>query len=186
MSTSTRMRLAAPYIAMLVLSLALYAVADRIEFIGRAGTLGPNFWPKLVLGLLILVCASEVVSTLFLRHTAAPAGVLEELMHEADAEEAPAEDEARYPLRLIAGVAASIAYVPLLQGLGFFLATWAFIVAFLYAGGFRRVPLAVLIGGVTSLVFLVVFMKLVYVSLPLGVGPFHELSLALLQAIGVR
>jgi hypothetical protein len=32
----------------------------------------------------------------------------------------------------------------------------------------------------------IVFMKLVYVSLPLGTGPFRSLSLALIALLGVR
>jgi hypothetical protein len=34
-------------------------------------------------------------------------------------------------------------------------------------------------------VLLVIFMRVAYVSLPLGVGPFKTLSLALLRLIGV-
>jgi hypothetical protein len=32
----------------------------------------------------------------------------------------------------------------------------------------------------------VIFMRVAYISLPLGAGPFHDLSTALLALIGVR
>jgi putative tricarboxylic transport membrane protein len=53
-------------------------------------------------------------------------------------------------------------------------------------GRYRRygVIAAASIGG--SLAFVFVFMRIVYVSLPLGVGAFQKLSLWLLATLGVR
>ena len=69
--------------------------------------------------------------------------------------------------------------------IGFFVATLAFLAIFPWIGGMRR-PLAI---GVTALAgtltLVVVFLKVAYISLPLGEGPFREISLALLRVLGV-
>jgi cytochrome c oxidase subunit IV len=89
-------------------------------------------------------------------------------------------------LRLVLGMGATLAYVLLVGMLGFFLATAAYLAAFVAVGGYRRwgVIGACALGG--SLAMVVVFMKIVYVSLPLGAGPFRALSLSLLVLLGVR
>lgn len=186
MIARSRLRRALPYVVTLGAALILYQVAARIDYSARPGTLGPDFWPKVVLGVLIVVCLSEIVAKLFLSNDGAPAGVLQDLMRDAGPDAAEEQPEGRYTGRLILGLAAAVLYVPAVDWLGFFLATWAFIIVFLRAGGYRRLGMAALIGGVTSLAFMFIFMKLVYVSLPLGRGPFQPLSVMLLQALGIR
>ena len=63
---------------------------------------------------------------------------------------------------------------------------FAWLAAFVAVGGYRRwaVIAACALGG--SLAMVVVFMKVVYVSLPLGIGPFRLVSVGLLAALGVR
>ena len=89
-------------------------------------------------------------------------------------------------VRLGLGMGATLAYVLLVDVLGFFLATAAYLAAFVAVGGYRRwgVIAACALGG--SLAMVVVFMKVVYVSLPLGIGPFRLVSVGLLAALGVR
>ena len=81
---------------------------------------------------------------------------------------------------------ATLAYVLLVGVLGFFLATAAYLAAFVAVGGYRRwgVIAACALGG--SLAMVVVFMKIVYVSLPLGAGPFRAFSISVLVLLGVR
>ena len=188
MSRSARLRLALPYLVVLGIAFVLMAVAQRIEYSSRPGTIGPQFWPMLVLGVMALVCMSEIVATLFFRRTGAPSGLLEELMQDAEAEgvAAVAPSGARHPWRLAFGVAAAFLYVALIGWVGFFVDTWLFVTGFVIAGGYRRIVSALILGGVSSLAFMYLFMKLVYVSLPLGAGPFHALSVALLGLLGVR
>jgi hypothetical protein len=49
----------------------------------------------------------------------------------------------------------------------------------------RRPVLSAAIGLAGSLVLVVMFMRIAYISLPLGEGPFRQLSIALMRAIGV-
>jgi putative tricarboxylic transport membrane protein len=53
-------------------------------------------------------------------------------------------------------------------------------------GRYRRYGIVAATSVVGSLAFMFVFMRIVYVSLPLGVGPFQKLSVAILAVLGVR
>ena len=191
MGFPSRMVRAAPYAALVALAAWLYAVAARIEYIGPQDRIGPDFWPKAILALLGLLCVYEIAKSLFFRGPQSVSAMLQSLMQEAAETPASGTDAAATrqrprPERLAWGVAVTLGYVLLVDWLGFFVATAAFLYAFVMVGGYRRwgVALALGIGG--SLAFVAVFMKIVYVSLPLGVGPFHAVSLALLATLGVR
>jgi putative tricarboxylic transport membrane protein len=54
------------------------------------------------------------------------------------------------------------------------------------AGRYRRWPVNAAVALAGALVFMFVFMKIVYLSLPLGVGPFEAISLALMRLMGIR
>lgn len=169
----------------------LYYVASSIEYHARAGTLGPDFWPKAILVLTIAVCLYEVVKIAILGTRAQDtAGVLEEMAEEgieqhADAQAAEPPEES-YPLLLIAGMLATLAYVWVVQRLGFFVATVAYLVVFMALGGYRRWRVIAAVSLVGTLVLLFIFMKLVYVSLPIGVAPFSEVTLFLMNVMGIR
>ena len=60
--------------------------------------------------------------------------------------------------------------------LGFFLATAVYLAAFMVVGRYRRAGVIAATSVLGSLAFMYVFMKIVYVSLPLGVGPFEQVS----------
>jgi len=56
----------------------------------------------------------------------------------------------------------------------------------MWIGGFRR-PVAVAVASVVgSLAFMFVFMKVVYVSLPLGHEPFSQVTFLLMRLMGIR
>ncbi len=78
------------------------------------------------------------------------------------------------------------AYVLSVPWLGFFLTTAAFLSLFPWVGGVRRPLLCVVLGVLGSFLLVVLFMRIAYISLPLGDGPFRALSLALLDWIGVK
>lgn len=174
----------------------LYYVAANIEYYARAGTLGPDFWPKAILVLIIAACLYEVVRIAFLGTRAHDtAGVLEEMAVESLEQHAdagapePAEEnhaEENHPVLLVAGVIATLAYVWAVQRLGFFLATAVYLVAFMRLGGYRRWRVIGTVSVVGTLVLLFIFMKLVYVSLPIGVAPFSEVTLFLMKVMGIR
>jgi putative tricarboxylic transport membrane protein len=181
-----RLARAAPYALVLAVAGVLYAVALRIEYLGPADRIGPDFWPRAILVLLMAVCAYEIAKSFLSPAARSAGGMLQEFLDRA----APQADAAGAAppswKRLGLGMAATLAYVALVAVLGFFLATAAYLAAFIALGGYRRwsVVAACSLGG--SLAMVLVFMKVVYVSLPLGFGPFRLLSVGLLQALGVR
>lgn len=179
-----RLARAAPYALLLAAAGVLHHFALRIDTSGAAGRLGPDFWPRAILALLALVCLYELAKSLLAARELSTGGLLQSYLVESlDAERVAAPPSAT---RLVAGIGATLAYVLLVGVLGFFLATAAFLSAFIAIGGYRRwaVLLACGVGG--SLAMVIVFMKIVYVSLPLGAGPFRALSVALLSLLGVR
>jgi putative tricarboxylic transport membrane protein len=73
-----------------------------------------------------------------------------------------------------------------MEYLGFFLATIAYLAAFMYIGRFRRPVVVALTSVIGTVAFVYLFMKVVYVSLPLGAGPFRQFSAWMLAALGVH
>ncbi len=174
-----RLRASLPYAAVLVAAVALYALAGRFQYAPKPGQLGPDVWPKAILALAIAVCALQIAWQM-LRPVAdrTPAAVAQ----------AEAEQEAppRLPHLLAAGTGLSLAYVAVLQTIGFFVATAAYLALFMVFGRYRK-PLPVAATSLLgSLAFVFVFMKVVYVSLPLGTGPFQAVSIWILRLVGVH
>lgn len=191
MTVSIQLRRMLPYALVGAAACYLYYVAANIEYHARPATLGPDFWPKAILLLTIAVCAYELVK-LALRGARArdAGGVLEEMVEEgatqhSEGDSAPSA-EASHPWLLVAGMAATLFYVWVSQRLGFFLATVAYLVAFMWIGGYRRWRVIAAVSVIGTLTLLFIFMKLVYVSLPIGVAPFSEVTLLLMTLMGIR
>jgi hypothetical protein len=181
-----RLARAAPYALLLAIAGGLYVQAAHIEYVGPEGRIGPDFWPRAILTLLAMVCAYELAKSLLVAGAHSTGGMLQHLMDTA-AGPGAAEPRSRPSLaRLALGIGATLAYVLLVDVLGFFVSTAAFLFAFILIGGYRRAGVAAACALAGSLAMVVVFMKLVYISLPLGAGPFRALSIGLLALLGVR
>ena len=189
-SLAIRVRSAIPYAVLLCGAAYLFLDAAEFAQAVRPGELGPGFWPRTILVLLMLVCGGAILRRLLIapgarRSLPVPAGAA--TAGEADDTAIAPEDEpVTHPYLLLGGIGLSAAYVAGLQWLGFFLATALYLGMFMVLGRYRRYGVVVSTSLVGSLAFVFVFMKIVYVSLPLGVGPFQGLSVALLAALGVR
>jgi putative tricarboxylic transport membrane protein len=168
-----------PYAAVLAIAAFLYGNTASFAALGRPGQLGPDFWPKAVLVLLMVTCAIEIVRVALAR--TATAGAIARAKQPQDEEEAP-----RYPMLLGAGIVLTMLYVPGMQVLGFFLATVIYLAAFMVVGRYRRYGVVAVTSVVGSVAFVFVFMKIVYVSLPLGIGPFQSVSTALMTLLGIH
>lgn len=164
----------------------LYYVAANIRYSERAGTLGPDFWPRLILTLILAACAYEIVKILFTRAAGEVAGVLDTLVEASPQDAAAGPPPRLHPGMLAGGIALTGAYVALVQTLGFFTATVPYIALFLVVGGYRRARVIAAVSIVGALLMLFFFMKVVYVSLPLGVPPFQQVTLMLMQLFGIR
>ena len=185
----THIRKNAPYVAVFAIAAYLYFLARQIDFAAPGGRIGPDFWPKTILSLAMATCAYEVLKNVFFGKAGGElAGVLQSIVEAAPADIAalPGEGQRSYPGLLLIGAAMTIAYVLLIERLGFFLCTFIYLAGFMLAGRYRRVAVVLATSLSGSLVFMFIFMKIVYVSLPLGQAPFSEISYLLMRLMGIR
>jgi putative tricarboxylic transport membrane protein len=169
-----------PYVIILLVSLYFYYLAGHFRFSAKAGNLGPDFWPKLLLGLTMAACLYEIIKTaLFLKIVPA----------KEEAEEQPAKvatTKKTYPALLVIGIAITVAYVYFVTTLGFILSTFLYFALFMIVGRYRNVWAILANSVVGTLVLVLIFMKIVYVSLPLGQEPFSSVSLFVLKLMGIK
>lgn len=156
-----------PYIAGLMIAVALYLYANTIEYTPRPGSLGPQVWPELAILLLGASCLYEIVRRMIVGNRDAT-GLMEAFERDEDKEEA----EVFYPRMLLGGIALMAVYAVLVPYLGFIFGTFLFLVAFMYVGGFRRHTTIWLTSIFVTLFCGVLFLRVAYVSLPRGVEPF--------------
>lgn len=166
-----------PYALVLLISIFFWVLACRFGCETRSGNLGPDFWPKLLLGLTMVVCLYEIAKTaLFYRGKG----------HDAGEEKAAAEAPKHYPGLLVIGALLTVAYVYFVTILGFILCTFLFLVLFMIAGRYRNVWVIAANSVIGTVLFVMIFMKAVYVSLPLGQGMFQQFSLLVLKMVGIK
>lgn len=181
-----RLARALPYFVVLAITGVLFVMANRIDFAAPGGRIGPDFWPKVILALATVTCVYQIVRTLFWDREEV-GGVLESIIEEAPADAAEAAaPEPRYPRLILAGIALTVAYVVLIEALGFFLCTFLYLSAFAWIGRYRRTWVVLASGLIGSLAFMYMFMKVVYVSLPLGQGPFAQVTFFLMRVMGIK
>jgi putative tricarboxylic transport membrane protein len=161
-----------PEVVLVVVAAYLFVLARNFEYEPEAGQLGPGFWPQLLCAGIFVCALVRVAQKLRARHGPA-----------SDATKAGELDHFRWQ-RLALALALVVGYVFGTVFLGYILATTLFFIAFVWLGGQRRWYVAPL-GLAVSLVFAFVFLKVVYVSLPSGIGVFDQLSVLLYRLIGV-
>ena len=160
-----------PEVVLLAAAAYLFMVALGFKQVGPADQIGPGFWPQVLcvgIGIGALVRLGQKLRSQESR-------VVGDAASEAG--------ELRMP-RVALGVALVVGYVVGMLFLGYILATALFLIAFIYLGGQRKwyvIPLSV----VSSLVFAYIFLKVVYIALPSGVGVFDQLSVILYQLLGI-
>jgi len=171
----SRVAAALPYAVLILVSAALWHFASQIEVAARPGQLGPDFWPKLAIGLMAIVSLVELVRAIISPHHAEAHGITDQLEAAEPAVEAE-ELSDRSPALLLGGMGMCVAYALALGIIGFPLSTFFFLVAFVYLGRFRshRMIWASAFIGTAVLSFL--FLKVVYISLPRGIAPFDAVT----------
>lgn len=161
-----------PELVLAAVAAYLFVLARNFQYEPQPGQLGPGFWPQLLCAGIIVCALVRVAQKLHAR--------AEPVSGAAKGEE---EDHFMWR-RLALALVLVVGYVFGTVLLGYILATTLFFVAFVWLGGQRRWYVAPL-GLAVSLVFAFVFLKVVYVSLPSGVGVFDQLSVLLYRLIGV-
>lgn len=174
-----RLKRVVPYAVVATGAGYLYHVAANIQYQARAGVLGPDFWPKAILALTIVVCVYKIAAALV------PGHLIKQWAAERGGADATAAGES-HPWLLLGGMALSAGYVWAITRLGFFTATVLYLAAFIALGGYRRWGVVAAVSVIGTALLLFFFMKVVYVSLPLGQEPFLQVTLLLMKIMGIR
>ena len=187
-------RRAAPFMMVLGVGIWLWTVANDFAISTTLGRAGPDLWPKIILVLLIgaalwgvleaaLKSRSDDDTSILITNATRSAG------HEVDARkdlEVDAADSEKRPVFAMLGIASMLGYVAVIPYLGFIVSTFLLLLAIMTFAGYEKRLRAALIAAIGAFVFFIVFQRLVYVSLPMGAGPFRDLTLALMALLGVR
>lgn len=187
-----RFRQIAPYLLLLAVSFALLAGVSGIRSDSVPdGSLGPGFWPKTVVIIMGLLCCYEMMKRWFGAKDRLTGLVfkLDETLPNPDpaAKSAEADEQEPFkPMLFLGGLLLIVLYLLGILYIGFFLSSAVFLSAFSAVGGFRHPVWNPVMGLLGSLCFFFVFMRVAYISLPLGVGVFKDFSLLLMKLIGVN
>lgn len=123
-----------PYLVVLVAAGLLWRVADNFQHTPVQGQIGPDFWPKMMLGLMSVCCVYEILRRLFSKNIVnAPSA------DDFDAEAAAFENIEDHPWLVIFAMVASVIYLLLLDYIGFFVGTLIYVAVLEWLGGVRRV-----------------------------------------------
>jgi putative tricarboxylic transport membrane protein len=181
------LRRAVPYAAVMIVGAYLYWLALQFEFPSVPGRLGPDAWPKMVLGLLLITCQVGLITSFGRADAPADRGGNVESRPTLPGDIPDEEDTGPPRYGLVGmGFALFLAYPVALDYLGFPIATFLLMVLFMLVGQWRNVPAIVLISLLGTLVLFYIFRGVVYVSLPLGTGRFQEFTLWLAQLLQMR
>jgi putative tricarboxylic transport membrane protein len=196
----TRIRRAAPYILLLIVSFVLLWSLGRTPLDSvPEGTLGPIAWPKAIVLFMALLCAYETLKRLagakdqftgFIERQEKAAERGEEVggvktLMAASIDESEEEDLPIQAWKLVGGLLLIGGYAVGISYVGFFVSSALFLSIFSAIGGFKHPIWNPVICVLGSFGFFFVFMRVAYISLPLGEGVFKDFSLLLLKLIGV-
>lgn len=179
----TRARLAAcvPYLIWLVAAAVLWSLTTQISYDARPGQIGPSFWPRVAIGLMAI---SSIIEIGRLMLSSVPGKEIEGIGEALEGAEDAAEEDPRQPHLMLTGVVLTLAFGAVVSTIGFVLATFLFLVAFMYAGRYRNHAMIWSTALLGTLLFALVFLKVVYVSLPRGTAPFDGITQFVLRLLG--
>jgi putative tricarboxylic transport membrane protein len=195
MQIAVRLGRALPFLLVMAVGIYLYYVANQFDFAARPGRAGPDVWPKIALGLMLLAAAWGALQALLTRSEGEEMSLLvraatravgreEEARQDLDAEAGSTGQH--QPLRALAAILALLAFVGCISYVGFAVSTFVLMLTIMLLAGYTRPFVAASISLIGALSFFFVFQRVAYISLPLGVGPFRDLSVWLMAIIGVR
>ncbi|GAB6154574.1 hypothetical protein JCM17380_33240 [Desulfosporosinus burensis] len=167
-------------VLLILFSAICYYLATKFVITRAPGRLGPDFWPKMLCILIIVFSVADIVMLL-----------LNKEKHDSTEEINPAEDAdvessiKKYPLFLIGGMVITGVYIYLLPIIGFIICTALYLAALMLLGQYRNKKVIISSSFVGSFSLLIVFSKIVYISLPAGIGFFGEFTFLLYKMLGV-
>jgi putative tricarboxylic transport membrane protein len=148
-----------------------------------ADGLGPTFVPRLLIGLLVLCVLVRVVQTFLARPGLQTARSDAEGTHP----DAPEDAEEEHPTSrryLLVGVGLAVGYVLATMYLGYPLATFLLVVGFVGINS-RLTWHTFAVALAVALSFPYLFVRIVFIDLPTGVGVFDSFTIALYSALGI-
>ena len=175
---------ALPYVLLLVISAGLFYLTGEITYPARPGQIGPDFWPKVAIGLMALVSSLEILRLLIMGPSSSTVGIAESLDRESDADGTGGGPSSLLPL--IGGIVLTLAYAAAVPVLGFILASFVYVVLFMYLAGVRNHLAVWLVAVVGVFTFALIFLKLVYVSMPRGMPPFDQVTQAVMDLLLIK
>ena len=177
-----------PFAVLLAAAGYLFTRTLQFDFPRAPDRLGPDVWPQMILVLLMIACAVGIGRTLILERRQEPEA------EPADRPRSPYPDDvglaapeapSRYWL-VAGGLALFLAYPIALDTLGFLVATFLLMALFMLVGQWRNLLGVVAVSAAGTLALFYIFRGVVYVSLPLGSGPFHDLTVWIASLLGMR
>jgi putative tricarboxylic transport membrane protein len=165
---------------LLILAGAVYLFVMAGDFGARQqpGQLGPAFWPRLAAFGLAVGLIVRIVQVI--REHRRPVVRKVSEFDDIEGEEAPVH----WPSAAL-GMGLAVGYVIATMFLGWMLATMTFLGVFVWLGGQRRwaAPVVAVVGG---LVLTYLFVGVVYVAVPTGVGVFDAVTIAVYRLLGIQ
>lgn len=153
-------------------SLYLYFLAGRIEGVPTPGQLGPAFWPKTTLILLMIGCGIKALEIFF------------SLRKEAEQGEESPPPAVNY-IKLSTMIALVILVVAAMDAIGFLLANFLFLIFFMRLTGVRKKISLLLTSALGTILLLYLFVKVVYLTLPKGRWFFEDLTIFIYRILGI-
>lgn len=159
-----------------------YYLASEFLVTKAPGRLGPDFWPKMLALLIIIFSVGDVVIILLSKKKQAledPMNSPEDTVVEFDIY------SQKYPLLLLGGFVSTVVYIYLLPILGFSLCTVLYLAGIMYLGRYRNIMVIIISSFVGAFTIFIVFSKIVYISLPTGVGVLGDFTFFMYRLLGV-
>lgn len=144
----------------------LYYVATTLPQLKIADKVGPAFWPKTILSLIIILSGSLLIKNL----------VIILLGREQARQQELSDSQKDWTIRLIMTIALSLIYGFSVSYSGFLLSVFLFQLIQLSILKVKRVWVLFLFPFTMTVVFYLIFIKLLHIPLPRGTGIFLTLS----------
>ena len=144
-----------------------YVLAGTMDENPMPGQLGPAFWPKAILILLMASCVLKVLESFlaFGKGVAADIGALEGAPRDMERTEIDRHDHPAPGRRAC------------MEILGFPLANFLFLILFMRIAGMKKLPSLIVISLLGTIFLLYLFGKIVYLPLPKGEWIFSDLTI---------
>jgi putative tricarboxylic transport membrane protein len=174
-----------PFAVLLGAAAFLFSRTLQFDFPRAPDRLGPDVWPQAILVLLMIACAAGIGRTIFVKGRAMSEPGTQEGTFPGEIETADPDAPVRYGL-VAGGFLLFLAYPIALDTLGFLLATFLLMALFMLIGQWRNLPGVLAVSAIGTLVLFYLFRGVVYVSLPLGSGIFHDWTVWVAGLLGMR